>query len=101
MLGLELRRLVTSSKLLVRSHKYANTSIEAGDYKGNLHIVISQLRKVVDYGITMQPSFVVGVLKVVTQVQSIIVSEKQEDLSGGAERLATALASLIKHCLPP
>lgn len=100
MLGLELRRLVTSSKLLVRSHKCANTTLEAGDYRGNLQMVTSQLRKVVEYGVTMEPCFVVGVLKVVTQVQSIIMSERQEDLSSGAERLATALAALIKHCHP-
>lgn len=100
MLGLELRRLVTSSKLLVRSHKCANTTLEAGDYCGNLQTVTSQLRKVVEYGVTMEPCFVLGVLKVVTEVQGIIVSERQEDLSGGAERLASALASLIKHCHP-
>lgn len=64
MLGLELRRLVTSSKLLVRSHKCANTTLEAGDYRGNLQMVTSQLKKIVEYGVTMEPWIVVGVLKV-------------------------------------
>ncbi|KAF6205388.1 hypothetical protein GE061_019559 [Apolygus lucorum] len=98
MLGLELRRLVTSSKLLVRSHKCANTTLESGDYKGNLQQVVSQLRKTVDYGVTMESAYVLGVLQVVTQVQGIIVAENQDELSQGAERLATALASLIKLC---
>jgi hypothetical protein len=100
MLGLELRRLVTSSKLLVRSHKCGNTLIESGDYTGNLQTVLSQLRKAIDYGLTMEQQYVIGVLQVVTQVQAIIVSENREELSCGAERLATALASLIRDCQP-
>ncbi|XP_073980377.1 uncharacterized protein isoform X3 [Rhodnius prolixus] len=72
MLGLELKRLVTSSKLLVRSHKCSNTTIEAGDYTGNLRTVTSQLRKAVDYGVTMEDKFVLGVLQVVTQEENCI-----------------------------
>lgn len=65
MLGLELRRLVTSSKLLVRSHKCSNVaSPESGDYAGNVHCVLSQLRKAVDYGATMEQRFLLGVLQV-------------------------------------
>ncbi|KAL1131228.1 hypothetical protein AAG570_010846 [Ranatra chinensis] len=98
-LGLELRRLVTSSKLLVRSHRCGG--VEAGDYAGNLQTVLSQLRKAVDYGTTMEQAYVIGVLQVVTQVQGIIVAETRDELSLAAERLATALATLIRDCHPP